>query len=663
MTEPSVVVERCVVRVLRRGGWSWGPHPRDLPPGLAELLAGLIATRFRAELAADTDVEITEPVRIAVRLPLRALYAAPRDRLPTPPSAEAAGLDAGMPESFTVAPEPTGVAAACSARLPGRRSSIGRPSAVAADRLRPDPDLTAGERQPPLPYVSAALPAVALARLLAAVRAGGALDDLLRALPAETLDRYAAMLTPPPDAQHRSGSAHLAESTPDVPVRHEHHLPDPAVPEPARSGPLRPADAADRSAAPETPRLRLAAAAQIAATAGDDDRALAAALTERFGPPAEPSPASTSAFTSRVTSAIATPRPAGPLEVRSALPFLVAAALHRIGVLEQIGAALAGAGLAADAPLFATALAYQTLGPLERGWRRHPTDQQDAAVFAGRLPAVAEPGPHAAGGNPGLVTAGGEPDLVAFARRARSALPLADALLGLAVAGGHQPGRPLVAARTADEHGGGLLLAEADGAFPIAWTDSPAGLLPGWRAAGQPFVLLAGPSIGAATIRALTAAGVPLLAAFPPTRDERWRRLPGRRRLWTTAAARHADAAPARLDPDAIAETMSRQTADAASRSAVPLDGGRDLLRTVTLAAGIGLATIAWQLWGANEPTDAPLTVERFGDLSAVVTSTPDAVHVRLPLGRRHADLDHSGMLADVPAFWLDGRTLLFSGG
>jgi hypothetical protein len=39
-------------------------------------------------------------------------------------------------------------------------------------------------------------------------------------------------------------------------------------------------------------------------------------------------------------------------------------------------------------------------------------------------------------------------------------------------------------------------------------------------------------------------------------------------------------------------------------------------------------------------------------------------VHVRLPLGLRHADLDRNGLLADVPdAFWLGGRTLTFSGG
>jgi hypothetical protein len=152
------------------------------------------------------------------------------------------------------------------------------------------------------------------------------------------------------------------------------------------------------------------------------------------------------------------------------LPFLVAAALSGIGVLDRIGAALIGAGL--DGSPFATALAHQVLGPLERGWRRPLTDHGDAAAFAGR-PADRP-----------------EPDLLAFAHRAAPALPLVDALLADAVAAGHEAGRPLALHPVAAEHGGGLLFAEADGAFPMSWMDSPERAIPLWRRAGGPPVVL-----------------------------------------------------------------------------------------------------------------------------------------------------------------------------
>jgi hypothetical protein len=195
--------------------------------------------------------------------------------------------------------------------------------------------------------------------------------------------------------------------------------------------------------------------------------------------------------------------------------------------------------------------------------------------------------------------------------------------------------------------------------FPIAWADDVDGLLPHWVAAGRPLVIVHG--LGPAHTRALAAAGVPMCATVPPTRGERWARLPGPARVWVTDGS----AVPGLdLDLGYLTGALDRQRADAAARVAVPGDESGPLERTVTLAAGLGLTTIAWMLWRDREPTDAPLTVERFGDLSAAVTFSPDGVHVRVPLGRRHADLYHRGLLADVPdAFWLGGRTLSFSGG
>ena len=71
MTTPAasdITVDRCVVHVVRRGGWSWGPAPKDLVRQVVDALPGLLAERFAEHLAADgADLEITEPVRITVR--------------------------------------------------------------------------------------------------------------------------------------------------------------------------------------------------------------------------------------------------------------------------------------------------------------------------------------------------------------------------------------------------------------------------------------------------------------------------------------------------------------------------------------------------------------------------------------------------------------------
>lgn len=72
MTRPTagdITVHRCVVRVVRQGGWSWGPDPESLVQQVIEALPELLAERFDARLAGEgPDVEITEPVRVSVLL-------------------------------------------------------------------------------------------------------------------------------------------------------------------------------------------------------------------------------------------------------------------------------------------------------------------------------------------------------------------------------------------------------------------------------------------------------------------------------------------------------------------------------------------------------------------------------------------------------------------
>ena len=88
------------------------------------------------------------------------------------------------------------------------------------------------------------------------------------------------------------------------------------------------------------------------------------------------------------------------------------------------------------------------------------------------------------------------------------------------------------------------------------------------------------------------------------------------------------------------------------------------LARGMTLATAVALGTIAWTLWKDRESPDPLLALERFGDLSARVRIEADRVQVRLPLGRRSADLREHGLLTDIPRVpWLGGRFVEFTGG
>ena len=310
---------------------------------------------------------------------------------------------------------------------------------------------------------------------------------------------------------------------------------------------------------------------------------------------------------------------AGETRVSSVLPFLLAGPLARTGYLDAIGPALAAAGLLVEAPLFAAALAYKVLGA--RGYGA-------AATFAG-LEVI--------------------PDLAGFASRVAPVLPALDGVLALSLCRGHDRADPLLITGVAD----GLLLVDAQGMFPIAWSPSVEGLLPHWTACGWPAVLVCDSPLPPSCLRDLVAAGVPFLTDVRPLRDDPVSRLTWRTPLWTsgTPSLRLAAEFPG------YAERL-----DGVVRALFVGDGPLD--RSVALAASLSLGMIAWTLWHDRETTDPVLALTRFADLEATVQFTPAAVRVRIPLGRRHTDLSQSGLLADVPdVVWLGGRTLTFSGG
>jgi hypothetical protein len=229
-----------------------------------------------------------------------------------------------------------------------------------------------------------------------------------------------------------------------------------------------------------------------------------------------------------------------------------------------------------------------------------------------------------------------------------------------ALAEGHTAGEPLVLVAVGERADGGLLLFDQEGLFPVAWADAVAGLVPALRMFDSPPVLVASTAVGA--LRGLADADASFVVATPPGRTERWRRLPPHR-LWTNnddpALARHASGYQQSVDLAAeLAQTLTGE------RAAVPLAASSALARSLLLAAGLGLGTLAWTLWREREPTDPLLALERFADLSARVSFEPDRVLVRLPLGPRHSDLSVHGLLADVHGVpWFGGRVVEFSGG
>jgi hypothetical protein len=108
---------------------------------------------------------------------------------------------------------------------------------------------------------------------------------------------------------------------------------------------------------------------------------------------------------------------------------------------------------------------------------------------------------------------------------------------------------------------------------------------------------------------------------------------------------------------DFVAE-MAERPASGRGDLCPALDPPLDML------AGFALADVAWRLWHHREATHPLLALDRFADLDGRAEFTADRVIVRMPLGRRHADLLEHGLLDTVPDIpWLGGRPLELSGG
>ena len=643
----AILIHRCRLRLVRRRGWSWGPDPSALLQAALGALPALLASALAGLWPEEDEREIVAPVRLRVPLRVSELLAAgdgiSGHEAPPPgsPAAEVAGRLASA------------LAVALAQELP-RAQDGGGPASLAEDSHGPAGPLAAGGELVTGPTAAADL---SLGRLLRAWRDRGVLASRLALLSASALAAWVEILL-------REGG--IAASVADEAAAGGHEVEARGL-QPSRAAEDRAATALrvwlvnavevrvrgmEAGALPAAPgggsRARDDSSAPLAAGAVADPglgipAAAPAEVPMAWGPkPGGPRPVLQPSWSRRPRL----PRDA-EIRVASALPFLLFGSLSRSGYLETLAATFAAADLQDDLPRFAAALALKALPPPEHGWSRTPAALAAAAACAGLVDAIA-----------------GE-ELFALARRARSCLePLAADLADSLVAG-HELGRPLFLAAAGD----GLLLAEVDGVFPIAWAPGFAELSPVLARLRDQTLLVSVAAASPALLREVDASGLRFVTAAPPTRGEPWRPLRlrgghGGDRVWTNDPAAPGLARQAR--GLALAEEGARRLWQAlgVERPILPNAAGPDLDRHLTLAAGVALGTLAWTLWRDGELVDPVLALERFGDLDARVRFSDRAVRVVIPLGRRHQDLFAHGLLAPVrDAVWLGGRVLEFGGG
>lgn len=607
---PDVTIHRCVMRVVRRGGWSWGPEPKRLVADVVRALPALLAAELARILPEDAGGEVSAPVRLDVRIGLADLREWARR---------------GARETQGAVAEVGGIAAAVrralAAEMPAARL-------IAAPAPGAQPDAAA-------PVPDAHTRRAAVLNVLVAWRTAGALEELLRGLPDLAIATWHLLLL-------ESGVV------PEVAAREE--PPARAVGGGTSQGPttaglaslLEPLAERAAVAAPiDRLRLRLLAAVELAVVASvPPANASARAAIDACLALEQGDGEARSRTQTRRTAGSGTRRAVSGTEVRvsSALPFLLLGPLRRIGWLDALDATFAAADLENALPALAVALATKVLPEPERGWRRTHAAAACAAAFAGD----AEPRP--------------DPEVTEVARIAAPLAPALDAVLRRSLLDGHRAGDPLLLCAAESV----WLLVEPEGVFLMAHADDPEAVAARALETAALVFVPAGEA-DATMLAVLHAAGVTFVTPARPVRGELWHLVRGTHspRLFTNGRA------AAFVPPSETVAARAREVWLAFGRRPLP---GRppepSLERALTLAAAVALGTISWELWRKREPTDPLLALERFSDLEGTVRFEERRVRVRLPLGKRYRDLKEAGFLEDVPRVpWLGFRPVVFAGG
>lgn len=623
----DVVIRRCRMRVVRRGGWSWGGSPRAVVETATRALPRLLGRHLARLWPEDVDAEVAEPVTLTVpALPLATLRAVgeilARDEVEWSDGDRA--VVARVDDALAVAIEPL------AAKLVPIRRVAGSPTASEEGDGGNAPARMGAPRD-------------ALLEALAAWHRRGELAAILSCLPADSLVTW-----------HESLLG--ASATPSG-------LAASVTPEPALAMLLEEAQAEAPERAAASPdavslarlRLRLRTVVRIYVTLGRSPRspAVRAALDQYVPrirvPVPDVSPPDEQAAASAPVEAFARPAPARTPAVVVpetfeltclALPFLLLGPLTAIGWFDAAAASCAALELdVLDALAFG--LACKVLAPPERGWRRTHATVRAAAALAGKSTVD-------------------ESAIARLADLSRKVLAPCDAVLARAVITAHTATEPWIITRSGDD----LLLVDAQGLFPAATIAGPDDVRE--RIGARTSVLVDATAATSALLRALESAGHHFVTTCPPIRNETWQAVagaPGER--YFTNDASHADTiAIGRTLAWATGEIDRTWRALAVERPAAPRCIDRSFETSLSLAASVALGYIAWTLWRDRETSHPRLALERFADLEAHVRVDARGISVRLPLGQRHHDLLSHGLLDDVTDLpWLDGRIVRLVGG
>jgi hypothetical protein len=326
----TLAIDRFELRIARRG-WIAGDAERTIAAAAKQLLPAAIATRID-EITGGTDAEITEPVRLSIRVKVG--------------------------ELVTACGNASQLAILVARWLPAVESSVVRAAQASSAGDDPNPN----DAQ------------TALVALLSSWHVRGDLGTMLDIADADALEVWHRTLLAgspfrPDRALEAPATAALASCI--ASARHESY----GNP---RAGALRWRIAAT-----------IAAVSQLGISPGNPQ--LAAQLDERAPLPREGTRArATAAMPAGPRRASARLHADHSNGAIAALPFLLLEPLRRIGYIEAVVATFAAAERSEDIPAFATALAYKVLAPPERGWRRLPYDVETAAAFAGLVDPIAE---------------------------------------------------------------------------------------------------------------------------------------------------------------------------------------------------------------------------------------------------------------------------------
>lgn len=429
-------MRRCRLRIVRRGGWSWGARPAEWLHAAIAAIPELIAEELEA-LFPETlpDLVIAEPVQVRI-----GLRGAKRIRIA---SADAPDVRARLrPELKTQIAQ--ALAGFVETRLPFQE-----------EESLPEPRTH---------HQHVDLSSEPALRWLAEMARSGELAPLLRLLPEASLAQWAECLFEEFSiAQTINASVPADEWREWLDRFAEEFGPPPST----RRGRLqRLLFAAGKFAAHAGVTSWSAAIQHVLLAEFPVDvasRAPASELETAFQPTASKPSRQTAARTN-------VPAKRTEVAVPCALPFLLLNPLADAGYWQALDAALEIANLRDDdAPLFAASLAFKVLAPPKRGWRRDHT-APIAAAFAG-LERVDDAA------------------LSELARRFAHAAPLLHAAILRAFVKAFRANDPLLLLSLDD----GWLLAETDCAAPVAFAESLDGIIASLRQFPSPLVLTTAP--------------------------------------------------------------------------------------------------------------------------------------------------------------------------